>query len=94
VRALDFDMDAHEAVSAPRFVLRYLGNSIPYMPGTDLVLERSFPEKVRTDLASLGHRLVEPARSLGMLNAIKIYPRTGVLSGGADARREGHAAGW
>jgi len=94
VRALDFGMDAHEAVAAPRFVLRYVGNSIPYMPGTDLVLERGFPEEAARQLAALGHRLPEPARRLGMLNAIKIYPRLGVLSGGADARREGHAAGW
>ena len=43
MRALDFDMDADEAVSAPRFVLRYVGNSIPYMTGTDLVLERAVP---------------------------------------------------
>jgi gamma-glutamyltranspeptidase / glutathione hydrolase len=94
VRALDFDMDAHDAVDAPRFVLRYLGNSIPYMPGTDLVLERPFSEQVRKDLAALGHRVGEPARALGMLNGVKIYPRTNALSGGADRRREGHAAGW
>jgi hypothetical protein len=29
-----------------------------------------------------------------MLNGIMIYPQTGALSAGADARREGHAAGW
>jgi gamma-glutamyltranspeptidase/glutathione hydrolase len=94
VRALDFDMDAHEAVKAPRFTVNYLGNSIPYPPGTDLVLEREFPESTRTSLAELGHRLTEPAKRLGMLNAIKIYPRSGALSGGADPRREGHAAAW
>jgi gamma-glutamyltranspeptidase/glutathione hydrolase len=94
LRALDFDMDAQAAVSAPRFVVRYLGNSIPYMPGTDLVLERGFAEATKKGLQAKGHRLPEPADRLGMLNAIKIYPRTLVLSGGADARREGQAAGW
>jgi gamma-glutamyltranspeptidase/glutathione hydrolase len=94
VRALDFDMDAPEAVAAPRFVLRYLGNSIPYRVGTDLVLERGFADTTKKALEAKSHRLPEPADRLGMLNGIKIYPRTNVLSGGADARREGQAAGW
>jgi gamma-glutamyltranspeptidase/glutathione hydrolase len=94
VRALDFRMDAHEAVKAPRFVVRYLGNSIPYLPGTDLVLEPGFPDATKSALEAKGHRIPAPADRLGMLNAIQIYPRTGVLSGGADLRREGQAAGW
>ncbi len=94
VRALDYQMDAHDAVKAPRFVLQFLGNSIPYLPGTDLRLEKEFPEKVRTALAANGHRLLDPRGSFGMLNGIMIYPRTGVLSAGEDPRREGHAAGW
>ena len=92
--ALDFDMDAHDAVKAPRFVLQYLGNSIPYLAGTDLRLEKEFSEKTRAALSAHGHRLLDPNGSLGMLNGIMIYLRTGVLSGGADPRREGHAAGW
>lgn len=71
-----------------------LENSIPYLPGTDLVLERGFPEATRTALTEKGHRLAEPAARLGMLNAIKIFPASGVLSGGADARREGQVAAW
>ncbi len=94
VRALDFGMDAAEAVDAPRFVVRYLENSIPYLPGTDLVLEREFGEEVGEALAARGHRLRFPAARLGMLNAIRIWPRSGALSGGPDRRREGHAAGW
>lgn len=94
VRALDFEMDAAEAVEAPRFVSRYLANSIPYLEGTDLVLEKDFSDEVREALAALGHRLRDPATRLGMLNAVKIWPRSGVLSGGPDRRREGQAAGW
>ena len=94
VRALDYDMDASEAVNAPRFVVRYLANSIPYMDGTDLVLEKDFSDEVREALNARGHRLREPPSRVGMLNAIKIYPGSGVLSGGPDKRREGHAAGW
>lgn len=94
VRALDYEMDAPAAVDAPRFVVRYLGNSIPYLEGTDLVLEKDFSEEVREALRARGHRLREPPNRIGMLNAIKIWPRSGVLSGGPDKRREGHAAGW
>lgn len=94
VRALDFDMDAATAVDAPRFVVRYLANSIPYMDGTDLVLERDFSDEVREALNGRGHRLREPPSRIGMLNAIRIVPGSGVLSGGPDKRREGHAAGW
>ena len=95
LRALDFHMDAHEAVNAPRFVLQYLGNSIPYMAGTDLGLEKGFTEQTRSALTAKGHRLLDPKKDgFGMLNGIMIYPRTNVLSAGADHRREGHAAAW
>jgi len=94
VRAIDFDMDADEAVKAPRFVLRYLENSIPYMDGTDLVLEKAISPATRDGLEARGHRLRQPASRLGMLNAIKIYRKNRVYSGGADPRREGHVAAW
>ena len=94
LRALDFRMDAAQAVASPRFVLRYLRNSIPYLPGTDLDLEPGIAEPVREALTARGHRLLAPGGRFGMLNAIMIYARTGVLSGGADPREEGIAAGW
>lgn len=94
VRAIDYGMDAHAAVDAPRFVLQYLGNSIPYPPGTDLRLEKGFPSETWSALEGRGHRLLSPTGSFGMLNGVMIYPRTGALSGGADRRREGQAAGW
>lgn len=94
LRALDFHMDAHDAVKAPRFVLQYLGNSIPYMTGTDLGLEKGFTDQTRAALTARGHRLLDPKDAFGMLNGIMIYPRTNVLSAGEDQRREGHAAAW
>jgi gamma-glutamyltranspeptidase/glutathione hydrolase len=94
VRFMDFGMDAHDAVKAPRFTLSYLGNSIPYLPGTDLVLEQEISEATESTLRALGHRLrSRDNRSSNMLNAIQIYPRSGALSAGADPR-EAHAAGW
>jgi gamma-glutamyltranspeptidase/glutathione hydrolase len=89
-------MDAQEAVSAPRFVLNYLGNSIPYMDGTDLELEKGITEAIQAALAEKGHRIAQPGAGSGFggLSAIKIYPRSGVLSGGADPRQEQKAASW
>lgn len=94
LRVLDFNMDAQAAVSAPRFTLRFMGNSIPYAEGTDLELEKTFGEKLRSQLGEKGHRLRVPVRGIGGLQAIRIYPQTKVLSGGADGRRGSQAAGW
>lgn len=95
LRALDFHMDAHNAVKVPRFILQYLGNSIPYMPGTDLGLEKGFTDQTRSSLTGKGHRLLDPKDMMfGMCNGIMVYPRTYVLSAGEDQRREGHAAAW
>ena len=56
--------------------------------------EKDFSDEVREALNARGHRLRQPPNRIGMLNAIKIYPGSGVLSGGPDKRREGAAAGW
>lgn len=94
LRVLDYGMDANPAVSAPRFELRYLDNSIPYMPGTELDLEAGIGESTRAALAAMGHRLLPPiSDNFGGLSAVKIY-KGGTLSGQADPRREGQAAGW
>lgn len=74
--------------------LSYLGNPIPYLPGTDLVLEREISLETEKALAARGHRLrSRDDRTTNMLNAIRIYGRSRVLSDGADPR-EAHAAGW
>ena len=93
LRALDFGMDAEEAVKAPRFVLRYLRNAIPYMEGTDLDLEPVLSESIRATLKEKGHRLRGFGDNFGGVTAIKVYP-SGTLSGTVDPRREGQAAGW
>jgi gamma-glutamyltranspeptidase / glutathione hydrolase len=95
LRVLDYGMDAQPAVTAPRFVLRYLENSIPYMPGTELDLETGITERTRAALDGMGHRLMPVlGGNFGGLSAVKIYTQGGTLSGQADPRREGQAAGW
>ena len=94
LRAIDFGMDAGEAVKAPRFVLRYLRNAIPYMPGTDLDLEPALSESTRATLVEKGHRLRGFGGNFGGVTAVTIYPGSGALSGTVDPRREGQAVGW
>lgn len=77
------------ATGGGRFILRYLANSIPYVPGTELT--GTLPADVRTDLIGRGHRITTaqdpgpPGASGGALNSILIDPRTGVLWGGGGA---------
>jgi gamma-glutamyltranspeptidase/glutathione hydrolase len=55
---------------------------------------KGFTDKARTELTANGRRLLDAKEAHGVLNGVMIYPRTNVLSAGADPRREGHAAGW
>ena len=93
VRVLDFDLGAHDAVTAPRFALYHLSNAIPYMEGTDLQLERGGLDSALEDLTAMGHRLRTSGGHIGLLNAIQIDPRTGALSGGGMLP-EAHVAAW
>jgi gamma-glutamyltranspeptidase / glutathione hydrolase len=87
LNVIDFRMDMSRAAGGPRFILRYLENSIPYVPGTDLSLDNGIREPVRKELEARGHRVI-PARDEttpgggSVLNSILIDPRNGVLWGG------------
>ena len=50
-------MDLQDAVSAQRFTLSYKDNFIPYVPGTVLALEGSFPEETVEALETKGHTI-------------------------------------
>lgn len=86
LNVIDFRLEIGRAADYPRFILRYLENSIPYVPGTDLSLEGTFPENVRKTLEGRGHRLI-PGRDMeggspgNVLNAIVIDIRSGALWG-------------
>jgi gamma-glutamyltranspeptidase / glutathione hydrolase len=77
------------ATGEGRFILRYLANSIPYVPGTELT--GTFHPEVRKDLLSKGHRMTgatdpgPPGSGGGALNSILIDPRSGVLWGAGGA---------
>lgn len=81
---VDFGMHVQEAGDAAR--MRHMGNS--------LALESGIGPDVRRVLQAKGHTLTEGRGSMGGYQAITIDPKTGVLLGGSDLRKDGLAIGW
>ena len=85
VNLIDFGMNVQEAGEAARV---NHGNN-------GLMVESAVPEAARAALVQRGHKVTE---SIGALRrAIRgscIDPRTGVLMGGSDLRKDGLAIGY
>jgi gamma-glutamyltranspeptidase/glutathione hydrolase len=96
---VEFGMDPQQAIEEPRFTTSNFPNSFwphTYRPGR-LNLEGRISAEVCDDLAGRGHDVAvrndwEPM-SMGVLSAIVVDPESGVLTGGADPRRDTHAIG-
>ncbi len=87
VSLIDHGLDVQEAIELPRWF---------HESGRTLSLEGRFPEGTRRALAGKGHEvalLEDWADVTGGAQAIAIDPEGGFV-GGADPRREGHAAGY
>jgi gamma-glutamyltranspeptidase/glutathione hydrolase len=82
---IDFGMNVQEAGEAAR--VNHGSNG--------LQLESAFPETVRRSLTVRGHVIASNgAGSFGGFQGILIDPRTGVLMGGSDPRKDGLAIGF
>lgn len=81
---VDFGMHVQEAGDAAR--MRHMGQS--------LALESGIGAEVRKALEARGHVIREGRGQMGGYQAIFIDPRTGVLLGGSDLRKDGLAIGW
>ncbi len=97
VNLVDFGMNLQEAGDAPRF--HHTGSSEPtgtvMTDGGVLHLEWGVSEEIRRDLLRRGHRLVETTgASFGGYQAIWRDPRTGVLAGASESRKDGCAMGY
>lgn len=84
---IDFKLEPGRAAGGPRFILRYLANSIPYLAGTDVSVDVGITTEVRKQLEARGHRIIaapENASGSGgmVLNTILIDPKSGALWGG------------
>ena len=82
---LDFGMDVAEAVAAPRFHHQWQPD--------ELLLESGNPADVVRALEARGHNVKLVDDLGGGVEAIAVDPKTGLLSGGVDPRRDGAALG-
>ncbi len=81
---IEFGMNVQEAGEAARF--RHTGGR--------LGLESGIGAEVRRLLAIKGHTVVNMIDSYGGYQGILVDPKTGVLMGGSDPRKDGCAMGW
>jgi gamma-glutamyltranspeptidase / glutathione hydrolase len=56
--------------------------------------EPGIPEAVVEELVRRGHKVVRHPRNSGGYQAIMIDPKTGMLHGGSDPRKDGCAVGY
>jgi gamma-glutamyltranspeptidase / glutathione hydrolase len=85
---IDYHMDLRHAVDAPRFHHPWFPDEIRLEPGWS---ERA-PE-LADQLRAMGHKIAPPAHQ-GDAHSIWIDPTTGELTGAADRRIAGKAAGY
>jgi gamma-glutamyltranspeptidase / glutathione hydrolase len=81
---IDFGMNVQEAGEAPRF--RHTGSG--------LALESAITPEARFHLNDRGHRLINSIGVFGGYQGILIDPKTGVMMGGSDPRKDGLAIGY
>jgi gamma-glutamyltranspeptidase/glutathione hydrolase len=81
---IDFGMNVQEAGEAARV-----------SHGNDgLQVESAIPQAVREALSERGHSVVDGAGGFGGYQGILRDPKTAVLMGGSDARKDGLAIGY
>jgi gamma-glutamyltranspeptidase/glutathione hydrolase len=85
-RHFDYGMDIQEAMDAPRFM--------PDPFSGEVEMEGTVSREIQEDLTARGHTLVTPRSPVGGSQAIAIDWASGVLTGGSDPRKDGHAAGY
>lgn len=82
VNLVDHDMEAQEAVEAPRV----------WTEGGPLELEPAYPDSTAAELAARGHRIARMSRIAGGMNAIS-FARDGAMTGAACWRADGTPVG-
>jgi gamma-glutamyltranspeptidase/glutathione hydrolase len=94
---IDFGMNVQEAGEAPR--VEHLGSATPTgrpgQPGGGTVAaEFGIPVDVLKELVRRGHQVALTKRNSGGYQGILIDPKTNMLHGGSEARKDGCAVGY
>ncbi len=96
INLLDFNMDLQEAGEAPR--VEHTGSATPrgkLAEGAGTVqVEEGMPAAVMEGLKKLGHKVRTVRVNGGGYQAILLDPKTGILHGASDHRKDGMAAGY
>lgn len=82
-KLVDFGMDIQTA-----------GESARIRHGDALWVESAIDDDVRSTLEARGHVVSDGRGMMGGFQGIMIEPRSGVLMGGSDPRKDGFAVGW
>jgi gamma-glutamyltranspeptidase/glutathione hydrolase len=94
---IDFGMNVQEAGEAPR--IEHIGSATPTgLPGEPgggtVIAERGIPEAVADALSRRGHQVLWTKTNSGGYQGILIDPKTNLLHGGSEARKDGCAVGY
>jgi gamma-glutamyltranspeptidase/glutathione hydrolase len=97
VNLIDFGMNVQEAGEAPR--IEHLGSPTPTgrtgsRTGGTVAAEEGIPDDVLRELTRRGHSVKTVKTNGGGYQGILIDPRTNVLHGGSEPRKDGCAAGY
>jgi gamma-glutamyltranspeptidase/glutathione hydrolase len=97
VNMIDFGMNVQEAGEAPR--VEHIGSPTPTgkpgnKKGGTIKAERGIPDAVLLELMRRGHQVNGVLTNGGGYQAILIDPRTGMLHGGSEYRKDGCAVGY
>jgi gamma-glutamyltranspeptidase/glutathione hydrolase len=97
VNLLDFGMNVQQAGEAPRF--EHLGSARPtgqagMRDGGVAVAEPGISADIVEELTKRGHRVVRTRKNGGGFQGILIDPKTNLLHGGSEARKDGCASGY
>jgi gamma-glutamyltranspeptidase/glutathione hydrolase len=93
---IDFEMPVQQAIEAPRLALNATPNF--YKPGAaiEVQVEGRVPAATVAALRAMGHtvNVLSGWGSLGHMQVIRVDPKTGAKTAGADPRRTGYAMGY
>ncbi|HEX3152245.1 MAG TPA: gamma-glutamyltransferase [Gemmataceae bacterium] len=97
VNIIDFGMDVQQAGEAPR--VEHVGSATPTGKPADarggtIQAEIGLSEAIVAELKKRGHHVEWVKRNGGGYQGIWIDPKTGVLHGGTEARKDGAAVGY